>query len=70
MVGIIISYREHRTNDYIWQQVSIKAGRQDLLLTTVKHCKLSWFGHVCRHDTLPMINTQAVRRPQLTHLSC
>ena len=21
----------------------------------VKHCKLSWFDHVCRHDTLPKI---------------
>ena len=24
----------------------------------VKHCKLSWFGHICRHDTLPKIILQ------------
>ena len=37
---------------------SILAGRQELLLSTVKRRKLSWFGHVCRHDTLPMIILQ------------
>ena len=42
MLGI--SYREHKTNEYIWQQVSIAAGPQELLLSTVKHHKLSWFG--------------------------
>ena len=35
-----------------WQQVTILAGRQELLLSTAKRRKLSWFGHVCRHDTL------------------
>jgi hypothetical protein len=53
MLGI--SYREHKTNEYVWQQVSILAGPQELLLSTVKRRKLSWFGHVCRHDTLPKI---------------
>ena len=33
-------------------QVSILAGPQELLLSTVKRRKLSWFGHICRHDTL------------------
>ena len=31
---------------------------QDLLLSTVKRRKLSWFGHVCRRDTLPNITLQ------------
>ena len=53
-----ISYREHKTNEYVWQQVSILAGPQELLLSTVKRRKLSWFGHVCRHDTLPKIILQ------------
>ena len=30
MLGI--SYREHITNDYVWQRVNILAGRQELLL--------------------------------------
>ena len=38
----------------IWQQVNILARRQELL-STIKRCKLSWFGQVCRHDTLPKI---------------
>ena len=50
-----ISYKEHKTNEYVWQQVDILAGRQKLLLSTVNRCKLSWFGHVCGHDTLPKI---------------
>ena len=29
------SYEEHKTNEYVWQQVSILAGRQELLLSTV-----------------------------------
>jgi hypothetical protein len=56
MLGI--SYREHKTNEYVWQQVSILAGPQELLLSTVKRRKLSWFGHVCRHDALPKIILQ------------
>ena len=48
MLGI--SYRDHKTNEYVWQQVSILAGRQELLLSTVKRRKISRFGHVCRHS--------------------
>ena len=33
MIGI--SYREHKTNEYVWHQVSILAGPQELLLTGV-----------------------------------
>ena len=50
MLGI--SYQEHKTNEYLWQHVNIIARRQELLLSTVKRPKLSWFGHVCCHDTL------------------
>jgi len=56
MLGI--SYREHITNDYVWQRVNILAGRQEFLLSTVKRRKLSWFGHVCRHNTLSKIILQ------------
>ena len=53
-----MSYREHETNEYVWQPVSVLAGRQELLLSTVKRGKLSWFGHVCHHDTLTKIILQ------------
>ena len=33
-----------------WQQFDILVRRQELLLSTVTRRKLSWFGHVCRHD--------------------
>ena len=56
MLGI--SCPEHKTTDYVWQQVSILAGPQEFLLSTVKRRKLSWLGHVCRHDTLPKIILQ------------
>ena len=36
----------------------IQPGRQELSLSTVRRRKLSWFGHVCRHDTLPKITPQ------------
>ena len=49
-IGMMLgtSYREHRRNEYVWQQV-ILAVCQELSLSTVKRHKLSWFGHVCCH---------------------
>ena len=44
-----ISYKEHRTNDYVRQLVTTHAGEQDPLLSTVKRRKLDWYGHVTRH---------------------
>ena len=41
-----------KTNVYVWQQVSVLAGRQEFLLSAIIHHKLSWFDHVCCHDTL------------------
>ena len=55
-------HREHKTNEYVWQQVSILTGPQLLLLPAVKHRKLSWFGHVCRHDALPRGSVNGRRR--------
>ena len=49
MIGI--SNREHTSNEYVWQLVNILASHQELLLLTAKRRNLSWFGHVCRHDT-------------------
>ena len=55
---LVISYREHKA-----RRIYVTTGRyprrtSGLLLSTVKHHKLSWFGDVCRHDTLPKIIPQ------------
>lgn len=47
-----ISYREHRTNDYVRQLVTTHAGEQEPLLSTVKRRKMTWYGHVTRHTSL------------------
>ena len=46
-----------QTNIYI-TRFNVLDERQELLLSTVKSHTLSWFGHVCRHDTLPKIIIQ------------
>ena len=55
MLGIL--YTEHKRNDYVWQQVRILTGRDELVMSTIKRRKLSWFSHVC-HDTQPKIILQ------------
>ena len=47
-----ISYKEHKTNDYVWSTVKNLVGPQEPLLTTIKRRKLMWFGHHLRHDSL------------------
>ena len=47
-----ISYMDHKTNDYVRAMVYIKVGPQEPLLATIKRRKLSWFGHITRHDSL------------------
>lgn len=44
-----IFYWEHKTNDYVQSKAKILTGRQKSLLSTIKHWKMSWFGHVTRH---------------------
>ena len=50
-----LTFKKHKTNEYERQHINVLAGRQELLLSTVKRRTLSWFGHVCRHDTVPKI---------------
>ena len=56
MLGI--SCREHKINEYVWQQVNVLARRQELLLSAVKRHKLSRFSYVCRRDMLLKILLQ------------
>ena len=48
-----VSYREHKTNAFIRECIENLAGPQEPLLATIKRRKLSWFGHVNRHNNLP-----------------
>lgn len=47
-----ISYREHRTNDYVRQLVTTLAGEQEPVISAVKRRKMAWYGHVTRHTSL------------------
>ena len=48
-------HTEKGTHEYLWQQVTVLVVRREPVLSTVKRRKLSWFDHVCRHDTLTKI---------------
>ena len=48
-----IPWQARKTNEYVLAQITSLAGPQEPLLATVKRRKLSWFGHVTRHNTLP-----------------
>ena len=53
MLGV--SHREHQTNEYIWQRTGQCPRRTSGVLALNRQVyKLSWYGHVCQHDTLPI----------------
>ena len=47
-----ISYKDHKTNAYVKEQITNSTGEQEPLLATIKRRKLAWFGHISRHNTL------------------
>ena len=47
-----ISYLGHKTNDYVRSTITSLVGPHEPLLATVKRRKLTWFGHITRHDSL------------------
>ena len=49
---LFISYTKYKTNECVRQQVGSPVGNQEPLLSTAKRCKISWFGHVNRHNTV------------------
>lgn len=53
-----ISWADRQTNDYVRARVAHLIGHQDPLLSTIKRRKMSWFGHVTRHNTLPKMILQ------------
>lgn len=48
-----ISWADKKTNDFVRNEVNRLAGQQAPLLSLVKGRKLSWFGHITRHNALP-----------------
>ncbi|KAI8497134.1 hypothetical protein Bbelb_250830 [Branchiostoma belcheri] len=47
-----ISYHQHKTNEYVYQQVYSLVGPQEAVMSTVRRRKLQWFGHLTRHNNL------------------
>ena len=47
-----ISYKEHKTNEYVWNIVTSCSEKQEPLLAIIKKRKMKWFGHVTRHNSL------------------
>jgi len=47
-----IAYTEHKTNEYVRNQIHLLVGQQEPLLATVKRRKIAWFGHTTRHNSL------------------
>ena len=51
--GGYLAHHAENTNEYACQKVNVRTGRQGFLVSADKRRKVSWFGHVCRHDDLP-----------------
>ena len=49
---LIISYKDHLTNEEVRRKIQATIGEYDELLTLVKKWKLRWFGHVSRSSGL------------------
>ena len=47
-----ISYKDHVTNEHVRAKIQQATGPHEDLLTTVKRCKLQWYGHVSRSSGL------------------
>ena len=46
-----INYLQRKTNAYVKETITILVGKYEPLLTTIKRRKLSYYGHLCRHDS-------------------
>ena len=49
---LCIIYRQHKTNKYVREQILNQIGKYEPLLSTIKRRKLTYVGHICRHETL------------------
>ena len=49
---LLVSYLEHKINDWVRSKIDFLVGPQEPLLAIVKRRKLAWFEHVTRRDSL------------------
>ena len=49
---LVISCREHKTNVFVYNTIEEIVGKTEHILTTIMRRKMSYFGHVMRHDSL------------------
>ena len=49
---LLISYKDHVTNEEVRAKIQQAIGPHEDLLTIVKRRKLQWYGHVCRSSGL------------------
>ena len=47
-----ISWKDHKTTDFVHNTVKARAGPQESLVGLVRRRKLAWFGHITRHNGL------------------
>ena len=49
---LLISYKDHVTNEEVGAKIQLAIGPHEDLLTIVKRRKLQWYGHVSRSSVL------------------
>jgi len=49
---LLMSCKECKTNDFVFEKVQSLVGPQERLLSTIKKRKLKLYGHTSRHVTL------------------
>ena len=53
-----ISYRERKTNNYVFKTIIEAIGSVEPLLSTIKRLKLAHFGHTIRYESLQKVSMQ------------
>ena len=56
---LIVSYLEHKSNDWVQRKINFLVGPQEPLLATVKRWKLAWFGYVTCRDNFSRVMRRA-----------
>ena len=59
---IIISYKDHVTNEDVSRKIQAAIGKYSELLTLVKKRKLRWFGHIPRSAGLAKTSLQCTEQ--------
>ena len=62
----IVLRTQNERVEYVKIRMYVLAGRR-ILLSNIKRRKLSWFDHVCLHDTLPKAVLQRTVEDRVNH---